>query len=191
VGKSSLLNAIVGFDRSITLDAAGTTRDVLHADTVIDGLPIRLSDTAGIHASDQAIERQGMAQARLAAGDADLVLVIAEPDGSRDPGPAQELLGSSKPLIRVMNKSDLLKDLGNHDSYEIATNALTGEGVEELMEAIADKLAAAIPKPAAPVPINDRQARLLREITMANSRSLIAKKLRELLGVGEVAGDLP
>ena len=64
VGKSSLINAIVGYDRSITMDVAGTTRDVLHADTVINGLPIRLSDTAGMRAADDEIERRGMELAR-------------------------------------------------------------------------------------------------------------------------------
>ncbi len=80
VGKSSLLNAIVGYDRSITFDAAGTTRDVLHADTVINGLPIRLSDTAGIRESDEPLERQGVARAQIAADQADLVIAVCEPD---------------------------------------------------------------------------------------------------------------
>ena len=75
VGKSSLVNAIVGYDRSITFDQAGTTRDVLHADTVIDGIPIRLSDTAGIRESDEAIEKEGIARAKSVAEQADLVLI--------------------------------------------------------------------------------------------------------------------
>ena len=81
VGKSSLLNALVGFDRSITLDMAGTTRDVLHANTVIAGLPIQFSDTAGIrdHAAVETIEREGIRQAQLAAGNADLLLLVCEP----------------------------------------------------------------------------------------------------------------
>lgn len=187
VGKSSLMNAIVGFNRSITLDAAGTTRDVLHADTVIDGLPIRLSDTAGIHETSQAIEQQAVAQTRSVAAEADLMLVVAEPGRACDADPHPQWLGCSKPLIRVMNKSDLLADHGDRDAYDIATNALTGDGVSELMEAIAGKLMAAIPRPGDPAPINDRQARLLGEIKAASSRRLMADKIRELLGAGELA----
>jgi tRNA modification GTPase len=192
VGKSSLLNAILGYDRSITFDAAGTTRDVLHAETVIDGLPIRLSDTAGIRASDEPLEQQGVARAQIAADQADLVIAVCEPqstDGQAstreeafDHG-ATEIVESSKRVIRVLNKSDLLVDPNSHDLCDVATNALTGHGVAELVALIANYLCDSMPKPGAPVPITGRQARLLSEIRAAESREVITAKLRELLGV--------
>ena len=77
VGKSSLVNAIVGFDRSITYDAPGTTRDVLHWETVIDGLPVQLSDTAGIRESDKPVEQSGVQRANQAVKQADLVVLCA------------------------------------------------------------------------------------------------------------------
>ena len=78
VGKSSLLNALVGFDRSITFDQAGTTRDVLHTETVIAGVPVRLSDTAGIRDSGEPIEAEGMRRALHAANTADLVIQVED-----------------------------------------------------------------------------------------------------------------
>ncbi len=62
VGKSSLLNAIIGFARSIVFDSPGTTRDVLTAATAIDGWPVELADTAGLRAAGDDIERQGVAR---------------------------------------------------------------------------------------------------------------------------------
>lgn len=187
VGKSSLLNAIVGYDRSITFDAAGTTRDVLHADTAIDGLPIRLSDTAGIRESDQPLERQGVERAQIAADQADLVIAVCEPDSlGRQAGScdrAMDIVDSTKRLIRVLNKSDLLADPNARDLCDVATNALTGDGVAELLAAIADKLCDLMPRPGSPVPVTDRQARLLAEVEAAESREVITGKLRELIGV--------
>ena len=186
VGKSSILNAILGYDRSITFDAAGTTRDVLHADTVIDGLPIRLSDTAWIRASGEPLEQQGALRAQIAAAQADLVIVVCEPRsliqaGTRKRG--MEIVDSTKRVIRVLNKSDLLVDSDTPHLCDLTTNALTGDGIAELMAAIAEKLCDSVPQPGSPVPITDRQARLLGEIAAAESREVIMVKLRELLGV--------
>lgn len=196
VGKSSLLNAILGYDRSITFDAAGTTRDVLHAETVIDGLPIRLSDTAGIRASDEPFEQQGVARAQIAADQADVVIAVCEPQsqGMQSLGMrslsmqastregAMEIVDSTKRVIRVLNKSDLLEP-DSHHHYDVATNALTGDGVAELVALIANKLFDSMPEPGSPAPITGRQARLLGEIVAAESREVITVKLRELLGV--------
>lgn len=181
VGKSSLLNAIVGFDRSITFDAAGTTRDVLHADTIIDGLPIRLSDTAGIRSSDQAIEKAGIARAQIAASEADLVVHIRQPDQAREPLESA-LDRSPKRTISVLNKVDLAAATESRDPAELVTIAVTGQGVAELMAAIADALGH-WPPPGAPAAVNDRQAGLLAEIAEAAAEEVVTAKLRELRGV--------
>lgn len=191
VGKSSLLNAILGYDRSITFDAAGTTRDVLHATTVLDGLPIRLSDTAGIRETEEPLERQGVARARTAADDADLVLALSAPPaglggGLRGRSGVQrpEVFNPNHRLIRVLNKSDLVDDPATTGQpWDVATSARTGEGVAKLMELIANRLCESMPKPGSPVPITDRQANLLREIRAAESSQTVLIKLRELLGV--------
>jgi tRNA modification GTPase len=179
VGKSSLLNALVGFNRSITLDTPGTTRDVVHADTVIAGLPVRLSDTAGIRDSEEAVEREGIRRARRAAAEADLVLRVSEParrevDRDADPAP------SSAAMIGVMNKSDLLSAGEPLDRDQIATSALTGDGIERLWARIAEQLAGALPAPAQPAALNDRQARLLAAISQAEDADTLTARLREL-----------
>lgn len=181
VGKSSLMNAIVGYDRSITIDAAGTTRDVLHAETIIDGLPIRLSDTAGIHSSGQAIEKQGIQRAQNAAQQADLVIVVRQLDQAAEPLEST-LDHSPERVIRVVNKVDLAAGGQTCQPGELATCALTGQGLAALMAAISEKLGQ-WPPPGAPAAINDRQTLLLREIAAAGDKDLVSAKLRELLGV--------
>lgn len=197
VGKSSLMNRLVGFDRSITHNAAGTTRDVLHADTVIDGLPIRLSDTAGIRDSDETIEAQGIARARRAAATADLIIEVSEPanglDRSIDPNlqpPLDLRLGMPDPsqqfqAIGVLNKSDLLSDPGRQGNWDVATNAMTGEGVDSLLRLIAQRLGRLVPRPGTAVPLTERQAGLLGEIAAATQPYQMVPRLQRLLGVGD------
>ena len=81
VGKSSLLNALVGEDAAIVTDIPGTTRDLLKIDLLINGLPIRLVDTAGIRSGVDKVEQQGVARARAQMTEVDLaLLVVAAPD---------------------------------------------------------------------------------------------------------------
>lgn len=181
VGKSSLLNAIVGYDRSITWDTAGTTRDVLHADTVIDGIPIRLSDTAGIRETDEPVERDGVVRARAAAEDADLVICVGQP------GQAWPTQPANKRTIPVLNKADLLDgsdDLPDHlPDQTIRSVAITGQGVESLMQAVVAGLFLKFPEPGEPVPLNQRQANCLQNMLEAETLAEI-NVLAEQLIVG-------
>ncbi|MAI32146.1 MAG: hypothetical protein CBE00_05205 [Planctomycetaceae bacterium TMED240] len=188
VGKSSLLNALVGFDRSITLDMAGTTRDVLHANTVIAGLPIQFSDTAGIrdHAAVETIEREGMRQAQLAAGKADLLLLVGEPlpEGgySKMASPSLEI-----PQIRVLNKIDQQFDapqLPDHldHQFDVGTNALTGEGLAELMVTIGARLGKNLPDAGKPALLNERQWEIMNQSSRADSSEQISELLGHLIG---------
>jgi len=188
VGKSSLLNAIVGFDRSITLDVAGTTRDVLHADTIIDGLPLRFSDTAGIRDSHEPIERQGIARARLAADDADLLLLVSEPlpNGGFSSLPHLDALQQqSTPTLRVLNKQDRSTTVhSSHtaDVFDFRTNAILGDGVQKLMNGIADTLGHQLPVPESPVLVNRRQADLVRQIVETSNLDQQLELLDRLIG---------
>ncbi len=199
VGKSSLVNALLGYDRSITFDQAGTTRDVLHADTVIDGLPIRLSDTAGIRESDQAIEQQGIARARAAANQADLILSISSPEspalalgpGLGENGPATGTVGTPA-ILRVFNKIDLLDSdktttANAWSANDLSTNALNGDGIPLLLQAIADSLGQTMPSPRTPVPLCKRQVDLLSAIAESNELEKSLNLLEELLGRPAVA----
>lgn len=177
VGKSSLVNAIVGYDRSITMDLPGTTRDVLHADTVIDGLPIRVSDTAGMRESDDAIEREGVTRARAAAEQADLIVHVrvGEPIDGED---AISFPGSS--VIQVRNKVDLSPRIEDTTGV-IETVAVTGHGVDALIQKIGQVLSERLPAADAPVPINDRQADCIAKIAMAESLDQVREALKKLL----------
>ena len=107
VGKSSLLNALAGLDRAIVTDVAGTTRDVLHEDIVLDGVPLHIVDTAGLRESDDPVEREGVVRARRAAAEADHVLLLVDASAPMLP---EELdaLPADVPRTLVLNKVDLL-----------------------------------------------------------------------------------
>lgn len=101
-GKSSLLNWLVGRDTAIVSPVAGTTRDVVESAVVLGGLPLLLSDTAGLHGgSSDAIEQEGMRRTLRAAGDADILVWIESVDGSAGQVPPRP------PSLRVLNKIDL------------------------------------------------------------------------------------
>ena len=188
VGKSSLLNALVGFDRSITLNMAGTTRDVLHANTVIAGLPIQFSDTAGIrdHAAVETIEREGIRQAQLAAGNADLLLLVCEPlpEGgfSKMAPPSAEMQ-----QLRVLNKIDQQLQASTQpghldNQFDVGTNALTGEGLAELMVTISERLGKNLPEAGQPALLNERQWKIMNQSSHADSPEQIFELLGHLIG---------
>lgn len=184
VGKSSLINALLGYRRSITMDQPGTTRDVLEARTMIDGWPIRLSDTAGIRGdAESPIEVAGIAAAGRELAEADLVLWVedatdftasvshlgtpSEPsagvpmaDSARRPDGSAEL--------RVINKIDQLPQREIAESAAvIATSAATGQGIESLRRRIVEILIPDLPQPGDAVPLTPRQEACLRQITEA------------------------
>jgi tRNA modification GTPase len=186
VGKSSLLNSLVGFDRSITLNLAGTTRDVLHANTVIAGLPVRLSDTAGIRESDEEIEREGIRKAQQAVREADLLLLVCEPLPN---GAFSDLLPipGTTPQLRILNKMDLQSNEPTlsrslSDRFDASTNALTGEGLIELMAKIADKLGQHLPESGKPALINQRQWKIMEQCSTAGSLERKSQLLKHLVG---------
>ena len=107
-GKSSLLNALLGEERAIVAAIAGTTRDLIEERFFIDGVAVRVIDTAGLRASDDPVERIGIERARAALAAATIALVIV--DGSRDVDrDAREILAATRarPRIVVFNKADL------------------------------------------------------------------------------------
>jgi len=132
VGKSSLLNALAGRDRAIVSDIPGTTRDVLEIDFEVHGIPIRLADTAGMRISDNLIEQEGVRRAKAAAGDADLVLFIA------DAGRPDTWLCDHAADIKLMNKTDL----SHKHAYDgfCSISAKDGSGLEQLSDRLAELL---------------------------------------------------
>ncbi len=135
VGKSSLLNRLSGHDRAIVSDVPGTTRDTLEVDFEVQGIPIRLVDTAGIRNSHDAIEKEGVRRARDAARQADVSIFVA--DASRK----QTWEMQTQADIMVMNKCDLFTD--DHDALPkefIAVSAHNGTGIDTLLDRLAQYL---------------------------------------------------
>ena len=126
VGKSSLLNLLLGYERAIVSARPGTTRDVIEEVINLRGYPLRLVDTAGLRESDDEIEREGMARTRQQIERADLVLHVA--DASAPPRGAAALL--------VLNKSDLGEHAGWRGVEGVRISCLKSAGLTQLEDAI-------------------------------------------------------
>lgn len=141
VGKSSLMNRLLGKDRSIVTPLPGTTRDVVGESISIEGLEFYLQDTAGLHRSPDPVEGIGMQKALESAETSDLFILVVE--APRPLGPEDiriyEMVGP-KPCIVVINKIDLLTGSGGgaglppswHENRCHSVSALTGEGIDAL-----------------------------------------------------------
>lgn len=143
VGKSTLLNALLGEDAAIVSPVPGTTRDVVATETIIAGLPVRLSDTAGLRDGGDAIEREGMRRAERVVEGADLVLEVVAPDvEARGPEPA---IDPARAIV-VENKIDLRGEpagVARRDGRVVCrVSALTGAGIDALRELVAERLGA-------------------------------------------------
>lgn len=141
-GKSSLLNRLAGEDAAIVTDIPGTTRDLLKVDLVLDDLPVRLVDTAGLRATEDPVEREGVSRARDEALRADVIVCLVdatEQNWTEQYRRLLELVGVSAGvdgpvLLPAANKCDLLNQTGKSDFLSIS--AKTGEGVSSLIESV-------------------------------------------------------
>ena len=138
VGKSSLLNRLLGYQRAIVSDREGTTRDTIEEVVNLRGIPLRLIDTAGVRESDDDIEREGMAMTRGQVDRADLVLEVR--DLSRPPEEGDPEVPDGVRRLLVLNKCDR-EDAAWAGSEGVRISCQSGEGFEDLEEAIAEKLA--------------------------------------------------
>lgn len=153
VGKSSLINALLGYRRSIVFDEPGTTRDVVTASTALDGWPVELADTAGLRAETDEIERQGVERARRQMSQADLVVLVfdcSQPWSGED----AELLQTAGPALIVHNKCDV-QFPGPERPPGLTTSAKTNPGIGRLTEMIAARLVPDPPAPGAAVPFDE------------------------------------
>jgi tRNA modification GTPase len=147
VGKSSLFNRLVERERAIVTATPGTTRDLVTETVSIGGIPVQLTDTAGIRETTEEAESIGIRKSLEAAADADLVLIVTEfsaPDGSSEPLEL-DLLQRTAGLNRIvaLNKADLRSgERVLTDQYRlnntpaVITSAVTGEGIDELRRSI-------------------------------------------------------
>ena len=141
-GKSSLLNRLLAENRAIVTDVPGTTRDLLRADIEIEGVPIRLTDTAGLRAGGDRVETIGVERARTAIAQADLVLAVE--DATAVPPGDMGHADIAPNRIRVRNKVDLTGEQPGGSGEVIRISALNGDGVDALRATIA-KIAGVAP----------------------------------------------
>ena len=140
VGKSTLLNALLGDDRAIVSDIPGTTRDTIEETLNIEGITFRLVDTAGLRHTDDQIERLGIERSQRAIEDAQIVITVV--DATTCTGNIQPVEYSGKHSITVVNKSDLAAP-GHSTGHQslIYISALNGTGIETLKHALHDCVA--------------------------------------------------
>jgi tRNA modification GTPase len=152
-GKSSLLNALARREAAIVSDEAGTTRDILEVTLDLGGVPVVLSDTAGIREAEGKVEREGIRRAMAHARAADLVLWLT--DATAGPAaPPADLAREAGEILLVANKTDLLQGRRPPDRQvpgSLWLSLLTGEGLSELAEAIGRRAAERIGASEAPV----------------------------------------
>ena len=150
-GKSSLLNALVGFDRAIVTDIAGTTRDTVEEKATVGGVLLRLIDTAGLHETADVVERLGVERSKKALEGADLVLALLDGSAGLPAENAAEMLAplalaakSGKPWLLICTKSDLggaLTGVVPDEDWRapeavISLSSVTHEGFDMLEETV-------------------------------------------------------
>ena len=157
VGKSSLINALLGYERAIVFDQPGTTRDVVTAETAFDGWPVQLTDTAGLRETSEELEAAGIALTRQKLEVADLRLILI--DLSEPPLPDdEELLAEWPDAIVVAHKCDLTDQW--HDRlprHAIKVSSTVGTGLAELQSLIVKRLVPHNPPPGTAIPVTQRQ----------------------------------
>lgn len=148
VGKSSLLNALLGENRAIVTSIAGTTRDTIEETANLHGIPLTAIDTAGLRATEDEVERIGVERTHGAIETASLLLPVVDAEVGWRPEDAEIAdLVAERPAVWVVNKADIALDSAEHliatlrcdigAERIVAVSARTGQGIEALTEAIA------------------------------------------------------
>ncbi|MDQ3798855.1 MAG: tRNA uridine-5-carboxymethylaminomethyl(34) synthesis GTPase MnmE [Acidobacteriota bacterium] len=142
VGKSSLFNNLIGYERAIVTDIPGTTRDSLHESLSVDGIPVSLIDTAGLRETSDAVESIGVKRTKGTLSDADLIIVVLDSSEELNTDDYR-VLDEVKDLnhIIAVNKVDLngggiSSDFQSDKSKYVLTSAKTGEGIGALKKAM-------------------------------------------------------
>ena len=181
VGKSSLLNALAGFERCIVTDIPGTTRDTIEEAVMLGGTKLRLIDTAGIRETEDAVEAIGMDRSRKAVEDADLILFVC--DGSRSLTEEDEaiidLCCEHENAVALINKSDLGRAVEPCDlpfMNVVYICAKTGQGLDQLADVVELLFEGGTPCDGS-VLTNARQFDAIRRAYEAMLRSLHGLKL--------------
>lgn len=196
VGKSTLLNRIVGEDRAMVSDIAGTTRDTIEENVVIDGVTFRFIDTAGLHDTGDRLESMGIERTRKAVANANIVVEMFDTVGED-----MVTITEGQHLIRVINKIDLRRHSNLPEGW-IALSAKEGEGVEQLIGALRSSVDTGDVMRGETVVSNSRHYEALRRaleslgrakeaLEMGISTDLVAQDIHGVLdAVGEITGQV-
>jgi tRNA modification GTPase len=170
-GKSTLVNALAGSDIAIVSAMPGTTRDIVECRIILAGVPVRLSDTAGLRETDEPIEAEGIARARKRGREADLVIYVAA--APHCAWPAAETGGK---ILKLATKSDL----GEVQGADLAVSALTNEGMDLLRERLGEIAAELTDHAGSATAARPRQLACLRDVAAAlgQARGARAAELR-------------
>ncbi|NLT69289.1 MAG: tRNA uridine-5-carboxymethylaminomethyl(34) synthesis GTPase MnmE [Verrucomicrobiaceae bacterium] len=199
-GKSSLLNALLGFSRAIVNETAGTTRDTIEEMVNLRGLPLRLVDTAGLREGLEPVEREGIARSRAQIAGAELVLLVIDSSAGADLVEEIELPERAK-VVRILNKSDLPRHPDWAEAEGFPLSCLETASVEALRDHLYETIAAGTTLGAGELTsINARHQHCLTRakgdlekavamLEAGESPELVAMDLRAALdAVGEVIG---
>ena len=190
-GKSSLMNALSGEERSIVTDIPGTTRDVIHHEIVLEGVPITLIDTAGLRESDDVVEQEGVNRALKASEGADHVFWVQDVSkgGGSDLSSPEGLREFSAPLTIIHNKIDLIDQEASIETVKECSHVFcsfkTQEGVDSLKQHLLEQVGLAS--------LNEEGvflARTRHKLALEEANDAIDEACRQLqYGHGELAAE--
>lgn len=177
VGKSSLLNRLLGYDRAIVFDKPGTTRDIVTGETAFDGWPVRLADTAGLRSASHSLEAAGIEKAveRIQSADLCLLLIdVSQPPTSED----RSLVQRWPESLVIAHKCDCDERWDDElPTGVIKVSSKTGEGIADLQKELVRRLVPNVPFPGTPIPISRRQVDFLRHARDAASMGNVGRLL--------------
>lgn len=162
-GKSSLFNAILKENRAIVSPLAGTTRDYIEAECEMDGIPVRLFDTAGLRDGSDEVEREGISRSERMMDEADLVVYVLDGD-EKEPEVKREK------TIYVHSKSDITYSDG------LSFSSLTGEGLDRVIEAVSGRLSSEVDTFSSVPVIESRRQKEKLDETASALRDAIANR---------------
>lgn len=157
-GKSSLLNALLQREAAIVTDEPGTTRDLVEAVLDLDGLKVRITDTAGLREPAGKVEAIGIERAKERAKDADLVLFLEDVSEKAELSPP-----SIVPTIMIGTKLDLHRHAAGDTRYALVISTATGQGIDGLLKMIGERAAGAVGQRGDILPSRLRHVELLRD----------------------------
>ncbi len=195
VGKSSLMNYFLSEDRSIVTAVPGTTRDTIEETAVLRGIPLRFTDTAGIHEAGDEVEAIGIERSKKAFNEADLLLLVVDASSPLS-GEDLELFGYAKgrPCIAVLNKQDLEPCVSKADVISLLPDAVvcetsvaSGTGIRALEDAIENFVTGgAVRRETDLLVSNARHEQLLRKASAELGEALEMARRREAIDFIEV-----